>query len=150
MNSSVSKPRLRAVFDTSLIVLGLTLSSSNSRLVLDISRARGFGAIGIPELVLEETSRVLERTYGRRVVFSARSFLLRLCTLIPTDSEFREDVEKVRGLVPGKDLEVVAAVRVFDADRLVAYDRHFDRLKEYRTPKKMVEEFSVRPYPSQY
>jgi hypothetical protein len=44
---------------------------------MDISRARGFGEIGIPELVLEETSRVLERTYGRRVAFSARSFLLR-------------------------------------------------------------------------
>ncbi len=59
-------------------------------------------------------------------------------------------MERVKGVVPRKDLEVVAAVRVFNSDRLVAFDRHFDKLKEYRTPKKMVEEFGVRPYSSQY
>jgi hypothetical protein len=117
---------------------------------LDIARAGGFGEIGIPGLVLEETSRVLERTFGRRVVFPTRSFLLRLCTLIPTNSTLREEMERMKGLVPRKDLEVVAAVRVFSADRLVAFDRHFDEMKEYRTPKRMVEEFGVRPYTSQY
>jgi hypothetical protein len=117
---------------------------------LDISRAGGFAEIGIPELVLEETSRVLERTLGRRVVFPARSFLLRLCTLIPTNSTLREEMERMKGLVPRKDLEVMAAVRVFSADRLVEFDRHFDEMKEYRTPKRMVEEFGVRPYTSQY
>lgn len=59
-------------------------------------------------------------------------------------------MEKAEGLVPRKDLEVVAAVRVFNADRLVAYDRHFDELREYRSLKRMVEEFGVRPYSSQY
>ncbi len=92
----------------------------------------------------------MERTYGRRVVFPARSFLLRLCTLIPRESRLRDEMERAKGLVPQKDVEVVAAVRVFNADRLVAYDRHFDGLREHRTPKKMVEEFSVRPFPSQY
>ena len=100
--------------------------------------------------MLEESSTVLERTYGRRVVFPARMFLLRLCTLIRRDSRLRDEMERAQGLVPEKDLEVVAAARVFNADRLVAYDRHFDRLREYRTPKKMVEEFGVKPYSSQY
>ncbi len=59
-------------------------------------------------------------------------------------------MERAKGLVPAKDLEVVAAVRVFRADRLVAYDRHFEDLSEYRTPREMIEEFGVRPYLSQY
>ncbi len=115
-----------------------------------MARAGGFEQIGIPELVLEETSIVLERNYGPRVVFPARSFLMRLCTLIPRDSRVRKEMEKAKGLVPEKDLEVLAAVRVFNSDRLIAYDRHFDKLREYRTPRKMVEEFGVKPYPSQY
>ncbi len=115
-----------------------------------MARGGAFEQIGIPELVLEETSIVLERTYGPRVVFPARSFLMRLCTLIPRASLLRDEMEKARGLVPEKDLEVLAAVRVFNADCLVAYDRHFERLREYRTPKKTVEEFGVKPYPSQY
>jgi hypothetical protein len=70
--------------------------------------------------------------------------------LIPTDSILREEMERMKGLVPRKDLEVAAAVRVFNSDRLVAYDRHFNQLKEYRTPKRMIEEFGVRPYALQY
>ena len=99
---------------------------------------------------MEETSTVLERTYGPRVAFHARSFLIRLSTFIPADDTFREEMEKAREIVPRKDLEIVAALRVFKADRLVAYDRHFDGLREYRTPRKMVEEFGIRPYPSMY
>jgi hypothetical protein len=59
-------------------------------------------------------------------------------------------MERMKGLVPRKDLEVAAAARVFTSNRLVAYDRHFDQLKEYRTPKRMVEEFGVRPCALQY
>ncbi len=77
-------------------------------------------------------------------------FLDRLGTSIPRDGRLGEEMEKAKGLVPAKDLEVVAAVRLFRADRLVAYDRHFEDLSEYRTPKRMVEEFGVRPYPSHY
>ncbi len=53
-------------------------------------------------------------------------------------------------LVPEKDLEILAAVRVFGADRLIGYDRHFNHLEEYRTPKRMIEEFGVRPYHTTY
>ncbi len=75
---------------------------------------------------------------------------MRLCTLIPRISRLRNETEKAKRLVPEKDLEVLAAVRVFNADRLVAYDRHFDQLREHRTAKRRVEEFGVKPYPSQY
>jgi hypothetical protein len=54
-------------------------------------------------------------------------------------------MERMKEPVPRKDLEVAAAVRVFNSDRLVAHDRHFDQLKEYRTLNRMVEEFGVRP-----
>jgi Arc/MetJ-type ribon-helix-helix transcriptional regulator len=82
-SSSASIPGLRVVFDTSLIVIGLTINPSNSRLALDLARAGAFRELGIPELVLKETSTVLERLYGRRAVPAARSFLLRIGTLIP-------------------------------------------------------------------
>ncbi len=59
-------------------------------------------------------------------------------------------MERIEGLVSRKDLEVIAALRVFSTDRLVAYDRHFGELREYGTPKRMVEEFHVRPDSSQY
>ncbi len=92
----------------------------------------------------------MERMYGRRVVFPARSFLQRLCTLIPRDPTLRSEMEKAEGIVPKKDLEVVASARVFGADRLVGFDRHFEPLEEYRTPKKMVEEMGVRALSKQY
>jgi len=126
------------------------VNPSNSRLVLDLARAGAFREIGIPELVLEESSAVLERLYGKRTVPSARSFLLRIGTLIRRDENIERQMENDRGLVPEKDLEILAAVRVFSADRLVGYDRHFNHLEEYRTPKRMIEEFSVQPYPSTY
>ncbi len=126
------------------------LLSSNSRLVLDAARARVFSRIGVPELVMEETCNVMERIYGRRVVFPTRTFLLRLCTPIPRSPRLREEMEKTKGIVPQKDLEVLAAARVMQADRLIAYDRHFQELAEYRTPKRMVEELGLRPYPTEY
>ncbi len=88
---------------------------------------------------------MMERIYGRRVVFPTRSFLQRLCTLIPRDSRLRSEMEKAEGIVPEKDLEVVASARVFSADRLVGFDKHFEPLGEYRTPKKMVEELGLEP-----
>jgi len=115
-----------------------------------MARAGAFSEIGIPELVLEETSTVLERVYGERTVFPARTFLLRACTLIRRDETLHREMERARRLVPEKDLEIVAALRVFGTDRLVGYDRHFNKLVEYRTPKQTVEEFGVRAYPSTF
>ena len=124
--------------------------SSNSRLVLEAARAGVFSRVGVPELVVEETCRVMERIYGRRIVFPTRTFLLRLCAPIPRGPRLREEMENARGIVPQKDLEVLAAARVMQADRLIAYDRHFEELLEYRTPKRMVEELGLRPYPTEY
>lgn len=117
---------------------------------METARAGFFAQIGVPELVVDETCTVMERIYGRRVVFPTRTFLLSLCTLLPRGPGFREEVEKARGLVPEKDLEVLAGVRVMQADRLIAYDRHFEELAEYRTPKKIVDELGLRPYPTEY
>jgi hypothetical protein len=92
----------------------------------------------------------MERIYGHGIVFPTRTFLLRLCALIPRGPRFREEMGRAEGLVPQKDLEVLAAVRVIQADRLIAYDRHFEELEEYRTPKRMVGELGLRPYPTEY
>ncbi len=81
------------------------MTASNSRLTLDVARAGASEEIGVPELVVEETCRVMERIYGRRVVFSTRNFLLRLCSLIPRDSRMRDELERARGLVPEKVLK---------------------------------------------
>jgi hypothetical protein len=104
----------------------------------------------LPQLVLEEMSTVLERIYGRRTAFAARTFILRIGTLFPRDERLRIESERLRGRVAEKDLEIVAAVRISNASRLVAYDRHFNKLDEYRTPRQMVEEFGVQPYPIEY
>ncbi len=92
----------------------------------------------------------MERMYGRRLVFPTRSFLQRLCTMIPRDLRLRSEMEKAEGIVPQKDSEIVASARAFSADRLVGFDRHFEPLREYRTPKKMVEELGVRAFETRY
>lgn len=138
------------VFDSSAIVVGLSLSESNSSLVLQAARAGEFARIALPELVIEESSTVMQRIYGRKAAYATRVFLLRLCTIIPRGPRLTEEIERARGVVPDKDLEVLAAVRVMQADRLVPYDRHFQGLKEYRTPKRMVEDLGFEPYNTEY
>ncbi len=36
------------------------------------------------------------------------------------------------------------------ADLLIAYDRHFEGLKEYRTPKRAVGDLGLRPFSSEH
>jgi predicted nucleic acid-binding protein len=58
---------------------------------------------------------------------------------------------KIRSrLVNEKDLEQVVAVREFGIKYLVSYDKHFESIEEYRTPKQFAEFLGLQTHPVNY
>jgi len=53
-------------------------------------------------------------------------------------------------LVNEKDLEQVVAVREFGIKYLVSYDKHFESIEEYVTPKQFAEFLGLQTHPINY
>jgi hypothetical protein len=61
-----------------------------------------------------------------------------------------EHFTKYARLVNEKDLEQVVAVREFGIKYLVSYDKHFESIEEYRTPKQFAEFLGLQTHPVNY
>ena len=57
---------------------------------------------------------------------------------------------KYRGLIKEKDLEQRVVVKEFGIKYLVAYDRHFEGIEEYRTSREFVLATELEAFESEY
>ena len=141
---------LRAYLDTNVFVYGL-LEDCNSSIILSTAEAGDFEVV-VSELVVEEVRNVFERLVGREAGFYAMRYVETLAVKIVKREEMKSEMMGNRGKIKEKDVENVAAVRHEHLEFLVAYDRDYEGVLEYITPKDFIERLGIgiREYNMEY
>jgi predicted nucleic acid-binding protein len=141
---------LRAYLDTNVFVYGL-LEDCNSSIILSTAEAGDLEVV-VSELVVEEVQMVFKRLAGREAGFYAMRYVETLAAKIVKREEMKSEVTENRGKIKDKDVENVAAVRHENLEFLVAYDRNYEGVPEYITPKDFIERLGIgiREYDMEY
>lgn len=134
--------KLRAYLDTNVFVYGL-LEECNSSSILSMAEAGDLEVV-VSELVVEEVRNVFERLVGREAGFYAMRYIETLAVKIVKREEMKSEMMGNRGKIKEKDVENVAAVMHEHLEFLVAYDRDYEGVLEYITPKDFIERFGIR------
>jgi len=139
---------MRLFVDSSVIIYGLEMSESNSKTILDLLyEGEVDGAIN--EKVIDEVRRYFTNRRDRHYAFLIESMLRETFAVIGLH-EIKAEAEKLKGCVKEKDLLHLATVRVENIRYLVAYDRDFDRIPEYITPKGLLKKLGRKTGATEY
>jgi len=141
---------LRAYLDTNVFVYGL-LEDCNSSIILSTAEAGDLEVV-VSKLVVEEVQTVFKRLAGRDAGFYATRHVETLAAKIVKRDEMKSEIMENSGKIKDKDVENVAAVRHENLEFLVAYDRDYEGVPEYITPKDFIERLGIgiREYDMEY
>lgn len=140
--------RKRVFLDSSVIIFGLEVQDCNSALILDLVLQQKIEAVTC-EKVVKEVRRYFSRRRNRNYAFLIENLVKKNFYVIER-GEILEDMNEWRGKVKEKDLEQVASLKKFGIKSLVAYDRDFEGLEEYITPKQFIRSLNLKFYGSEY
>jgi predicted nucleic acid-binding protein len=140
-------PKKKAFIDSSVLIRGLLFEETNSALIIKlISKNILIGAIN--RKVAYEVLNVLKGLKDKDFASLSFSFIHSTFEIIPQE-QYAEEMEKLRGTIKEKDLEHLAAARS-SGIIIIAYDRDFDGIKEYFTPKEFLESMKMKTYDTMY
>jgi len=139
---------LRVYLDTNVFVYGL-LEECNSYIILSMTEAGGLEIV-VSELVVEEVYTVFKRLAGRKAGFYAMRYAETLAVKIVKREEMKSEIMENSGKIKEKDVENVAAVRHEKLEFLVAYDRDYESVPEYITPKDFIKRLGIKEYEMKY
>jgi len=140
-------PKKKVFIDSSVLIRGLLFEETNSALIIKlVSKNVLIGVIN--QKVAYEVLNVLKQLKDKDFASLSFSFLHSTFEIIPREQYF-EYMEKLRGTIKEKDLEHLAAARS-SGITIIAYDRDFDGIKEYFTPKEFLESMKMKTYDTQY
>ncbi len=140
--------KLRVYLDTNVFVYGL-LEECNSSIILSMAEAGDLEVV-VSELVVEEARSVFERLVGRVAGFYAKRYVETLAAKVVKRKEMKSEIMENKGKIKEKDMENVAAVRHENLEFLVAYDRDYEGIREYITPKGFIERPGIMGYEMEY
>ena len=140
--------KIRALLDTNVFIYAYEIPDSNSNIIIKALNRSLFEAI-ITELTFKEVYRYFRKHYSKRLADTFRIYLFAVCKIV-FSQQLGEHFTKYARLVNEKDLEQVVAVREFGIKYLVSYDKHFESIEEYRTPKQFAEFLGLQTYPVNY
>ena len=129
--------KIRALLDTNVFIYAYEIPQSNSNLIINALNSSLFEAI-IAESTFKEVYRYFRKHYSKRLADAFRIYLFTVCTII-FSRQLKEHSAKYVHLINENDLEQLAAVIEFGIKYLVSYDRHFEGIEEYRTPRQFAE-----------
>ena len=78
-----------------------------------------------------------------------RKYIINSAIVIPEDL-VKDFMHKLKGKIKEKDLEQLAVVRKYHIKYLVAYDRDFRDIEEYKTPKEFIKIVGLRAADSEF
>ena len=137
------------LFDSSVIIIGFKERVSNSALLLDMVLDLRLGRPYISEKVIEEVTRYFRARIGRKHAFLVERLLHRNFEVVPR-RDLLPLLRELKGRIKDKDLEHLAAARKVGATYIIAFDRDFEGIAEYRTPKQIIDMMGADGYPSDY
>lgn len=140
-------PKRKVFIDSSVLIRGLLFEKTNSALVLKmISRKELVGVIN--RKVAFEVLHVLKELKDKNFASLSFSFIHSTFEIVPQE-QYSEDMDSLRGTIKEKDLEHLATARSLGID-IIAYDRDFEGIKEYFTPKGFLESMKLKTYDTVY
>lgn len=137
----------KAFIDSSVLIRGLLFEETNSALILKLVSKNVLTGV-INRKVAYEVLNVLKGLKDKDFASLSFSFIHSTFEIIPQE-QYAEEMEKLRGTIKEKDLEHLAAARS-SGIIIIAYDRDFDGLKEYFTPKEFLESIKMKTYDTMY
>lgn len=139
---------MKVFLDSSVIIIGLEEEKSNSAIILNLLFNKKIEGV-ISERVIIEVKRYFKKIRGRGYGFIIESLLRKNCNVI-SEYEVKNQILVYRGEIKEKDLEQLAVVRRYSIKHLIAYDRDFNKIKEYVTPKKFLKDLNSKTFESEY
>lgn len=140
-------PKRKAFIDSSVLIRGLLFEKTNSALILKLVSKNELTGV-INRKVAYEVLNVLKGLKDKDFASLSFSLIHSTFEIIPHE-QYLEEMEKLRGTIKEKDLEHLAAARSLGI-AIIAYDRDFDGIKEYFTPKEFLESMKMKTYETVY
>ena len=140
--------RYRVFLDTNVFIYAFEFPESNSHHIIELLNEGRLDAV-ISERVLKEVHAYFKKFYDKDLASAFRDYLLRTCTVILA-SEVRSELPRYRRLIKEKDLEQLTVVKKLGIKFLVAYDRDFENVREYTTPRVFIKELGFKPAATAY
>lgn len=142
------KLKPRVFLDTNVFVYAFEFPNSNSRLIIDLLNEGEVEAV-VSERVFKELYRYFRRFHSKGLTDEFRVYMFSTCQLI-LSSEVCDKTSRYRGEVKDKDLEQLITVREYGIKHLVSYDKDFEDVKEYITPREFVRQLGIEPRQTEY
>lgn len=140
--------KYRVFLDTNVFVYAFEFPESNSHHIIELLNEGRLDAV-ISERVLKEVHSYFKKFYDKDLASAFRDYLLRTCTVIMA-TEVISELPRYYGQIKEKDLEQLVVVKMLGIKFLVAYDRDFDKIQEYTTPKAFIKEMGFKPVATVY
>jgi predicted nucleic acid-binding protein len=140
--------KIRALLDTNIFIYAYEIPESNSALVINALNSGLFEAV-ITESTFKEVYRYFRKHYHKRLADVFRIYLFAVCKIVYS-YQLDEHSAEYAHLINEKDLEQVISVKEFGIKYLVSYDKHFEGIEEYRTPRQFAELLKLKARPVNY
>jgi predicted nucleic acid-binding protein len=138
----------KAFLDSTVIIFGLEIPRCNSALLLDLVLEEKLEAVTC-EKVIKEVKLYFTRRRNRNYAFLIENLIRKNFYVIGRE-QVMEQMQKWKGKIKEKDLEQVASVKTLGIRYLIAYDRDFEELEEYITPKRFIKSLGIKFYETEY
>jgi predicted nucleic acid-binding protein len=126
----------------------LEIPRCNSALLLDLVLEEKLEAVTC-EKVIKEVKLYFTRRRNRNYAFLIENLIRKNFYVIGRE-QVMEQMQKWKGKIKEKDLEQVASVKTLGIRYLIAYDRDFEELEEYITPKRFIKSLGIKFYETEY
>lgn len=134
--------RFKVFLDSTVFIYSFERADSNSRKVIKLLNENKIIAVTSTRVV-KEIVRYFEKFYNIELARKFRKYILSSCLVIPGDL-VKDTIEKLRGKIKEKDLEQLAVIRKYAIKYLIAYDRDFKHIEEYKTPKEFIKIYGLK------
>lgn len=140
--------KLRVFLDTNVFIYAFEFPECNSDKIIDLLNKGQIEAV-ISEQVLKEVQTYFKKFYSRDLASTFRDYLLRTCTIV-FSADVKREMDKYEKQIKNKDLEQLATVKKLGIKFLISYDRDFEKIEEYITPKAFLKEMGIKTLLSEY
>ena len=140
-------PKKRVFIDSSVILRGQLYEKSNSFIIIEMVNKGDIVGV-INEKVVNEVLKVLKELKDKDFASLSFSFLHLAFEIVPRE-QYATEMELNKGKIKEKDLEHLATAKALNLP-IIAFDRDFEGIKGYVTPKRFLETLGIVKYETEY
>ena len=140
--------KFKVFLDSTVFIYSFERPNSNSRKIVGLLNENKITAVTSTR-VIKEVTKYFENFYDLKLARKFRKYIINSSIVIP-ENLVKDFMLKLKGTIKEKDLEQLAVVRKYHIKYLIAYNRDFKNIEEYKTPKEFVEIFGLKAADSEF